>query len=66
MAWSPDGERIAIYAAADAREGIFVVEADGSEFTQIAATSRSSRSYGEISWSEDGRKVLFSSFYVGY
>src|SRR5262249_7447391 len=61
--WSPDGERIAFWAYAsdegaeiDTGADIYVVNADGSDLTQLPSTNISDMS---PEWSPDGSQLLF-------
>ncbi len=64
LAWSADGERLAMFAGATTDAGIYVIEADGSGVTHVAATS-GGRGYSDLAWSDDGRQILFRSSYQG-
>ena len=51
--WSPDGHEIAFQA----NNGIYTVNADGTQVTQIAAAGGLA---GEPAWSPDGTKLLYA------
>jgi Tol biopolymer transport system component len=53
--WSPDGSRIVFTAIRDQAEGIFVMEADGSNPAWLGVAGARPR------WSPDGRRILFAS-----
>jgi Tol biopolymer transport system component len=63
LAWSPDSRRLAVFVPTGAEPGIYVVGADGTGATRVVETSV--RWYGDITWSSDGQKLLFSSFAPG-
>jgi Tol biopolymer transport system component len=61
-AWSPDGSRIAFVTdQAGPAFQVFVMNADGSDQTQLTTTSANF----EPSWAPDGSKIVFSSFRDG-
>jgi Tol biopolymer transport system component len=56
VAWSPDGQRLAVTAAA----GIYVVEAEGGRARRVVRI-RAGYEFGlGVSWSPDGRRIAFS------
>lgn len=74
-AWSTDGRRLAFASVVDGVLSLFTIGADGSDRRQVAAISRwqasrdprwaagSPRSFGtigDVSWSPDGTKLLFT------
>jgi Tol biopolymer transport system component len=58
-AWSPNGKRIAFASSRDGDDEVFIMNADGSEVTQVT--------YNEFvrdfptDWSPDGKRILFQS-----
>jgi TolB protein len=60
-AWSPDGNRLAIYLASGGGERIAVVNADGSDLTTVVQRDPPDWSYvlGSPAWSPDGRQIVF-------
>jgi DNA-binding SARP family transcriptional activator len=57
-AWSPDGTRIAFMADPENDVDIFVVSADGSNLTRVAAAPGADR---HPAWSPEGQRLAFSS-----
>jgi Tol biopolymer transport system component len=55
-AWSPDGRHIAFYSDLDGDDEIFVINADGSNLTQL--TNNLSDDYSPA-WSPDGNRIAF-------
>jgi Tol biopolymer transport system component len=53
-AWSPDGEHIAFAGVRDGKGGLYVMNADGGNFTRLTATGGT-----RPSWSPDGRKIVY-------
>jgi Tol biopolymer transport system component len=53
--WSPDGSRIVFTAPDGPEEGIFVMDADGSNPASLGVPGGGPR------WSPDGRRILFTS-----
>ena len=61
-AWSPDGQRIAFYAAlglSTRPADIYVMKADGSELTNLTDTPEYDDRY--VAWSPDGNALVFHS-----
>jgi TolB protein len=58
FSWSPDGRRFAFtsYGAGDKPEGVFTIDADGTDRRQIFDGSG-----GTVLWSPDGSRLLFDS-----
>jgi len=57
-AWSPDGSRIAFVSYQYEKEEIYVMNADGSEVTNL--TNNRAPDY-DPAWSPDGSRIVFSS-----
>ena len=56
--WSPNGSRIAFVACtSEGRQGIFVVNADGSGRAQLAEV----QVLGSFAWSPDGQKIVYGA-----
>lgn len=60
--WSPDGTKIAFWSDRDAGEGLYVMNADGSDQTRIVNTSSIQRLVESPNWSPDGTRIAF----IGY
>lgn len=58
-AWSPDGERIAFTRELDGSAEVFVMNADGSEVTQL--TNDSAVNEEHPAWSPDGTHIAYTS-----
>jgi hypothetical protein len=64
LAWSPDGTRLAVVAsqgstgAANGYPQIYVMNADGSDLTQL--TRDPSSQYLDPAWSPDGTRIVFA------
>jgi Tol biopolymer transport system component len=61
-AWSPDGTKIAFWSDRGSGEGLYVMNADGSQQTRILNTSSVQRQIESPHWSSDGTRIAF----VGY
>lgn len=61
--WSPDGSNLAVLRSSGSTSAIYLVAVDSSEIVQL--TAMSGRQYEHLSWSADGRRLTFSSLYVG-
>jgi len=59
--WSPDGKRIAYQAFVDSNWEIFVMDADGSNQTQLTFGENQEQWSMQPSWSPDGRQLAFAS-----
>lgn len=55
--WSPDGKQLAFFSSRARSEGIYVIQADGSNGRRVLATGH----YGGLDWSADGRYLAFDS-----
>jgi len=64
-AWSPDGARIAFWSDRDAGEGLYVMNADGSQQTRILSTSSIQRQIESPHWSSDGTRIAFVGYNLG-
>jgi Tol biopolymer transport system component len=67
--WSPDGSRIAFFSTRTGWLEIYVMNADGSNITQLTDTKGTNSVYVyPISWSPDGKQILAvknEAWYVG-
>jgi Tol biopolymer transport system component len=61
-AWSPDGSQIAFMSREESDAAIYVVQADGSELTQLTDGSGYDLN---PAWSPDGTRIAFSSRRAG-
>ncbi len=57
-AWSPDGARIAFFSNVDGNFELYMVNADGSELTNL---SNNAANDSRPAWSPDGKKLAFVS-----
>jgi Tol biopolymer transport system component len=57
--WSPAGDWLAFYSDCDGERDIYKVHTDGSDLTQLTATSGSYNWFP--AWSADGKEITFSS-----
>ncbi len=58
IAWSPDGQRLAVsFGPSAANQDIYVLNADGTNFTRLTTDGRSKRP----TWSPDGETIAFSN-----
>jgi len=55
--WSPDGEKIAFTSTRTGNSDIFIMNADGSEKTQLTFSKQDEK---EPSWFPDGKKIVYS------
>lgn len=53
--WSPDGKQLAFFSSRAGRDGIYVMQADGSNVRSVRAISQ----YGGLDWSADGQYLAF-------
>lgn len=62
--YSPDGRRIAYTSYTGQRTCIFIMDSDGTDVHQL--TMENAEGYGdyEVTWSPDGKKLLFMRTYV--
>lgn len=58
-AWSPDGNKIAFAGGQQGTQNIYVMNSDGSDARPL--TRRTSGSVGGVSWSPDGKEILFDA-----
>jgi Tol biopolymer transport system component len=63
--WSPDGTKIAFWSDRDAGEGLYVMNADGSQQTRILSTSSIQRLIESPHWSSDGTRIAFVGYNLG-
>jgi Tol biopolymer transport system component len=64
-AWSPDGTKIAFWSDRSAGEGLYVMNADGSQQTRILSTSSIQRQIESPHWSSDGTRITFVGYNLG-
>ncbi len=57
--WSPDGSKIAFVSDRDGNSEIYVVDADGSNPTNLTNSLADESVQGDFSWSPDGTQILF-------
>lgn len=59
-AFAPSGKQIAFVrtVSADNAEAIFVMQADGTQMTQV--TPASATGFGQVRWSPDGKQLMYS------
>ena len=57
-AWSPDGTKIAFYAFNDDKSGIYIMDVNSKEVTNLTHGLGSEEG---LAWSPDGKKIAFSS-----
>ncbi len=55
-AWSPDGQRIAFFSRGGGRDGIYVMDVNGTNEQRLTPTGF------QPSWSPDGSKIVFTDF----
>jgi TolB protein len=60
-AWSPDGTRIAMarFDIPAGRDGLYILDADGSHPVQVTQNNADPGETGEPQWSPDGTKLVF-------
>jgi len=63
--WSPDGKRLAFASKRTGHSEIWVMNADGSDQTQLTKTDVAIANDGPA-WSQDGRKIAFYSNRSGH
>jgi len=56
-AWSPDGTKIAFYAFNDDKSGIYIMDVNSKEVTNL---THGLGSENGLAWSPDGKKITFS------
>lgn len=59
--WSPDGSRIAFLSDRDDNQQIYVMDADGSNQTNLTNSLTDEAIQGDFAWSPDGTQILFHS-----
>lgn len=55
--WSPRGDRLAFVGRRGTRQGLFVVDRDGTDVRRLYVTGRNS--LHSLAWSPDGRRIAF-------
>ena len=62
--WSPDGTRVAFFAAPDGRLGLYVLQLATRQLTRVCDYDRSnafiSKSGNALAWAPDGRRLAFA------
>ena len=63
--WSPDGAKILFFSTRGSKNGLYVVNADGSDLhcvqNDLVPFARRYQLYAWAGWSPDGRKIAFTS-----
>jgi Tol biopolymer transport system component len=57
--WSPDGSKIAFVSDRDGNSEIYVMNADGSNLTNLTNNPAGDSVQGDFAWSPDGTQILF-------
>ncbi len=59
--WSPDGSKIAFLSDRDGNPEIYVIDANGSNLTNLTNNPANESAQGDFAWSPDGNQILFHS-----
>ncbi|RDI45743.1 PD40 domain-containing protein [Falsibacillus pallidus] len=59
-AWSPDGKRLAFAGYKNGKEGIWIMNADGTVLQQVTDPPSNEEFHEHPNWSPDGETLLFS------
>ncbi|WP_433750836.1 hypothetical protein [Falsibacillus pallidus] len=59
-AWSPDGKRLAFAGYKNGKEGIWIMNADGTGLHKVTDPATNEEFHEHPAWSPDGKKLLFS------
>jgi Tol biopolymer transport system component len=59
--WSPDGQRIAFISGNTDESELYIMDANGSNLTQLTNLSKTGEFPMFLTWSPDGQQITFSS-----
>jgi Tol biopolymer transport system component len=61
--WSPDGTKIVFISGIPPKHDIYVINAEGSEFTNL---TNNPTVYDDLSWSPDGKMLAYMGYSSGH